>query len=137
MEVQGAKKWIVIEHQASSLFDLIVDSAFKQTTLGPGVWKTLVDNPSLQNKCNREGFNVESINTAYNYNAFIKVRIGIVANNQDGCNSCDSCIGFGVSLRGCNGLDTIVIRRTTCGNMAICGHFENKDTPAFGYIFVQ
>jgi len=49
------------------------------------MWKTLIGSQaSLQRNCNKEGFNV----------AIGKARIGIVGNNENDCNSCDSRIGF-------------------------------------------
>ena len=33
----------------------------------------------------------------------MNLRIGFVANNQNDCLSCDSCIGFGISVQGCDG----------------------------------
>ena len=90
-----------------------------------------MDGSRLQEHCGTEGFNINV--PGYGPNANLKVRIGIIANNENECNSCDSCIGFGTSVRGCNG----ETRKTTCGNIAICGQLNNKNTVAFGYIFVQ
>ncbi|CAB3998900.1 Hypothetical predicted protein, partial [Paramuricea clavata] len=59
MKVNGARetKWIVVDHQAWSLFNEIADGIFKSTTAGKVKWKSLIDNSSLQKKCNKEGFN--------------------------------------------------------------------------------
>ena len=130
MKVNNVTKWIVINHQASSLFNVIVDGVFKNTAVGKEKWLSLMDGSLLQENCNREGFNLIK---SYRYRVQLKVRIGVIANNQNHCNSCDSCFGFGTSVRGCNGK----IRKTTCANIAICGKLNNKNTPAFGYIFVQ
>ena len=129
MKVSVVTKWIVINHNASSLFDVIADGVFINTNAGKGNWLSLMDGSLLQENCNREGFNVQ-----YKYNSVkVKVRIGIMANNEDHCYTCDSCIGFGTSVRGCDR----AIRKTTCGNIAICKQLNNTNTPAFGYIFVQ
>ena len=130
MEVNNLTKWIVINYKASSLSNAIADGDFKKTKVGKDKWLSLVDGSRLQENCNEEGFN---INIPTWHPRKLKVRIGIIANNQNNCESCDSCIGFGTSTRGCDGK----IRKTTCGNIAICGYFFNKNTPAFGYIFVQ
>ena len=132
MKVNNVTKWIVINYNASSLFDVIADGVFRNTTVEKNKWLSLMDGSDLQQHCNKEGFN---INTPGHYspNAHLKVRIGIIANNQNDCNSCDSCIGFGTLVRGCDG----ETRKTTCGNIGICGQLDNKNTAAFGYIFVQ
>ena len=65
----------------------------------------------------------------------VKVRIGIVANNQDDCESCDSCIGFGTSIRSCQGSD---VTNKSCGpSRAGCSGNSNINMAAFGHILVQ
>ena len=130
MEVNGLTKWIRINHKASSLFNVIADGDFKNTGVGKNTWLSLMDGSLLQHHCNKKGFNINT--TGYDL-AHLKVRIGIIANNENDCKSCDSCFGFGTSIRGCDG----EIIKTTCGNIAICNNLDNKNTPAFGYIFVQ
>ena len=128
--MKNVTKWLVINHEASSLFDVIADGCFKNTTVGKNRWLSLINGSFLQENCNKEGFNINSADIAF---AYAKVRIGIMANNQTDCESCDSCFGFGTTVRGCDG----EIRKTTCGNIVICGELNNKNTSAFGYIFVQ
>ena len=130
MKVNNLTKWIVINYKASSLFNVIADGDFKNMNVGKHKWLSLMDGSLLQHHCKKEGFN---INTPGYESAHLKVRIGIIANNENDCKSCDSCIGFGTSIRGCD--DEII--KTTCGNIAICNELENKNSPAFGYIFVQ
>jgi hypothetical protein len=130
----GATKWIAIDYEASSLFGVIAHGGFTSTSIGKEAWKSLLDELSIDKYCNREGFNVDVGNT-YNPDAYIKVRIGMVTNNFDHCNHCDSCIGFGISLRGCDGK----MRRSSCGNIkALCTSQEtDTDTATFGFILVQ
>jgi len=45
----------------------------------------------LQNNCNKEGFN-----SVVNAGTEVKVRIGIIGNEQNDCNSPDSAIGIGI-----------------------------------------
>ena len=130
MNVNGVTNWIVINRQASSLFSLSADGVFKSTTVGKNTWLSLMDDSCLQQNCNREGFNINLPDAGLVY---MKVRIGIAANNENDCLSCNSCFGFGTSVRGCWG----AIRKTTCGNIAICNELDNKNTEAFGCIFVQ
>ena len=130
MKVNGVTKWIVINYKASSLFNVIADEDFKDTSVGKNTWLSLMDGSRLQENCNKEGFNA---NREGHILTHLKVRIGIIADDHDNCSSCNSCIGFGTSVRGCDG----EIRNTTCGNIAICNKLNNTNTPAFGYIFVQ
>ncbi|XP_028396024.1 uncharacterized skeletal organic matrix protein 5-like [Dendronephthya gigantea] len=140
MKVNGQTRWIALDYAASSLYNVIRNEIFKNTSVGKNKWKSLIDGSVLQPNCNQEGFsinikyekNMKEKGKTYVYSSYLRVRIGIVANNQDDCKSCDSCIGFGTSA-GCNN----DIRKTTCGNMAICNNLNNKDTAAFGFILVN
>ena len=131
MKVNDVTKWIAINRQASSLFSVIADGAFKSTAVGKDKWLYLMYGSLLQESCHREGFNIDT--RGYNLGD-LKVRIGIIADNQNDCMSCNSCIGFGTSLRHCSDGEA---RNITCGNMDICGVFDSKNTAAFGYILVQ
>ena len=127
MKVNNVTKWIVIDHQQSSLLKVIKEGE-KSKDVERNKWLSLMDGSRLQEKCNKQGFNIKGDN-----NSHLKLRIGIIADNQNNCKSFASCIGFGTSVRGCDGKT----RKTTCGNIAICGQLDNKNTAAFGYIFVQ
>ena len=122
---QDGRHFVVINHQASSLFNVIADEVFTNTNIGKDKWLSLMDGSRLQENCHEEGFNINS----QLHSAYLKVRIGIIADNHY-CRSCNPCIGFGTSLRGCCG----EIKKTTCGNISICNKLDNKDTPSFGYI---
>ena len=127
MSVAGQyPKFIVLNQAASSLFALIGDGTFRASTLGRNGWKALIgqSQASLQHNCNREGFNVQS-DAVHS-----KARIGIISNQENDCNSCDSRIGFGTGgyPDGSN----------TCGNLARHDTDNgDKDIKAFGYILVQ
>ena len=129
MKVNNVTKWIMINHQQSPLFN-VIKGGEKNKNIERNKWLSLMDGSRLQEKCNKQGFN---INIEGDNNSHLKLRIGIIADNENNCKSCDSCIGFGTSVRGCDGKT----RKTTCGNIAICGKLNNKNTAAFGYIFVQ
>ena len=132
MKVNGVTRWIVVDHQASSLFNVIGAGNFKATAVGRQAWASLINNLSLQDNCNEQGFNIQKKHSLYQDQG-MDVRIGLVANNENDCLSCNSCIGFGTSVRGCNN----DVKSTTCGNiMAICGGY-NRDIAAFGYVLVQ
>ena len=138
MNVSDVTKWIMINDiQASSLFNLIADGVFNSTNVGRETWRSLIDPSFFQENCNVEGLNVQpNISSFGNY---VKVRIGIVANNQNDCGTCDSCIGFGISARSCGGYD---LTSTSCGVSRVACDRENRKEPnknmaAFGYILVQ
>ena len=88
---------------------------------------SLINGASLQDYCNMEGFNVQCPRFGG------KARIGILSNNQNDCDSCDSVIGFGIEMK---------TRKWSSGNI----HYvrrkygrEGRDikVKTFGYIFVQ
>ena len=126
MKIGQQISFIVINRSASSLHSLIADGKFRATSLGRDTWKLLIGpEASLQVGCNKEGFNSHMVGRVHS-----KARIGIISNQENHCNSCDSRIGFGTG-----GLhdDT-----NSCGNQAT--HYPdngNKHIKAVGYIFVQ
>lgn len=116
----------VISKEASSLFSLIADGEYRSTSLGRDKWKSLIGSEgSLQTNCEKEGFNAKC-----RHPAFSKARIGILGNNEEGCGTCDSRIGFGIA-----GKES---KPNTCGNRAKHntdnGH---KNIKTMGYILVQ
>ncbi|CAH3139613.1 unnamed protein product, partial [Pocillopora meandrina] len=131
MRVGNVTEWLVINKQASSLHSLVADNNYKPTSLGRDKWKSLIDESSLQLKCNKEGFNVKCP-TARDHSAF--TRIGIISNNEEHCNSCDSRIGIGSGgTRG--GMDGT----NSCGNEAIAFKSDNgeKHIKANCYILIK
>ena len=121
MKIDQQLKFIVIHKQADSLYSLIADGQYRNTSLGRDKWKELIGSQgSLQYDCNKEGFNVvcSHIQTS-------KARIGIVGNNENKCDSCDSRIGFGTGGYPNNS--------NTCGNEAV----GDSHIKAMRYILVQ
>ena len=127
MKIGQQFKSVVINHQARSLSSLIGDGKYRATSLGRNTWKKLIGSrASLQNNCNKEGFN--AIGTDSNHS---KARIGILGNNENDCISCDSRIGFGTG-----GYPNDL--RNTCGNEAVSrGDNGDKHIKTMGYILVQ
>ena len=70
MKVNNVTKWIVINHNASSLFDVIAGGVFKNTTAGKKKWLSLMDASYLGGYCQKEGFNLQLQGT---YGAGVKV----------------------------------------------------------------
>ena len=127
MKVDGQDRFIVINNKASSLYSLIADGQFRATTLTRDTWKSLVgEEASLQLYCNQQGFNAKVESNPGGPEA----RIGILANEQNDCGSCDSRIGFGT---GGPHDDS-----NTCGNEAQYSPDNgDKHIKAMGYILVQ
>ena len=82
-------------------------------------WLNLVPGGGLQGNCNKEGFNnvINSFTVAY-------VRIGILGNEQNDCDSPDTAIGIGIggSRSSSSGITT--------------GSTHNR-VAARGYIFIR
>ncbi len=128
MSVNGDKKWMMFDYEASSLYSLIADGQYHPTSAGRATWLSLIAGSSLQENCNYEGFNINL--TAVDLHVQIYLRLGLVGNNQNHCETPDSCIGFGVEyIYGDE-------HNLACGNRVF--HYTNPvDLRAFGYIFVQ
>ena len=93
---------------------------------GRDTWKSLIGSEaSLQYNCNKEGFNAYGEHLDHS-----KARIGILGNNENDCDSCDSRIGFGTGGKHDN--------NNACGNEARHrGDNGNKHIKVMGYILVQ
>jgi hypothetical protein len=127
MSYNGTKKWATIDSPADSLYSLIADGQFRATNAGKSTWKSLIAGASLQNNCNREGFNV-------NFNENYTMRIGIVANNEEDCDSCNSRLGFSTAYVNSDGVWT---QTMVCGNRVTWPNAERISLVTFGYILVQ
>ena len=126
MMIDNQAKFITISRNASSLYSVIADGQYRNTSLGRNTWKSLIGSEaSLQHNCNQEGFN-----TVGKEASFSKARIGIIGNNEGNCGSPDSRIGFGTG--------GYPETRNTCGNEAKHkGDNRDKQIRAMGYILVQ
>jgi hypothetical protein len=142
MKYGGRLRAISFSYPASSLYDLIADGNYRQIHVGRSQWKSLISGSSLQRHCNREGFNVRSASTVSYFKALtVKVRLGIIANQQKHCGSPDSYVGLGAEggmkypSVWCQPPDKSV---NSAGNLAQC-HPDNgnKNTKAMAYILVR
>lgn len=119
----------------------LMTNDFQATSIGRTAWKALAgSSSSLQYNCNHEGFNVYPSKELSP--SAMHTRIGIVANNEDGCVNPDSVIGFGISdgQQYTNG-DACWCYTTlapTVGNFAPCAPCSpdngEANLPTFGYI---
>ena len=123
MKVSHQLNFIVINKEANSLYSLIADEQYRDTSLGRDTWKKLLGSQgSLQLNCNKNGFNVVCSTT--------RARIGIVGNDGSPCSGCDSRIGFGTG----GGNDD----SNTCGNVAYHSTDNgDKNIKAMGYVLVK
>jgi len=127
MKIGQQMRFTVFNKQANSLHSLIADGKYCSTSLGRDTWKTLIGSwASLQNNCNKEGFNVKCDDIASS-----KARIGIISDNDNGCFTCGSRIGFGTG--------GYPVDSNTCGNEASRHQPDNgeKHIKTMGYILVQ
>ena len=126
MKINHQLRFIVINRHANSLFSLIADGKYRATSLGRNTWKSLIGSrASLQPSCSKEGFNAVGDSPRHS-----KARIGITANQQNDCGSCDSRIGFGTG--------GLFDDSNTCGNQATHAPDNgDKHIKAIGYILVQ
>ena len=129
MTRNNVTNWILVKlvnYTATTLYSLIKDGNYRETNAGRAEWMSLINGTLLQDSCNKEGFNVQCSKT--NRGAR-KSRIGILGNNQDKCDSCDSVIGFGIEMKKW---------KWSSGNIY---YIDNQDIDiklkTFGYIFVQ
>ena len=91
MKIGNQTNFVSINKTAKALYSLIADGQFRATSLGRDTWKTLIGSQtSLQQNCNKEGFNVASTCSSHS-----KARSGFLRNNENECDTADSRIGFG------------------------------------------
>ena len=130
MKSGDQSRWLKVQHKATSLLAALTDGNYRpfDKAIGRQAWKGLLAGSSLQPNCSREGFN-NSVG-----GAFAKVRIGIIANEQDNCGTPDSRIGFGGAGNPCG-----LVADTSVGNGAGCGGDSgNKNIKAdFGWILAR
>jgi hypothetical protein len=48
MTVNGSRKWMMLDYEASSLYSVIADGQYQSTTAGRPAWKSLIADSSLQ-----------------------------------------------------------------------------------------
>ena len=116
-----------VKIQTSTLLEMFKDGTEKITTVGRRGWLDLVPDSVLQPNCNKEGFNIMSQRR-------VKVRLGIVANNEDDCGTPNSLIGFGAGSNGDSCGKNVDI---SCGVFTVCNGNSYMVKPMTGYIFIR
>jgi hypothetical protein len=127
----GATRMLTLPLASTSLQTLIgTTNAYMATAAGRDAWKGLLQTASLQPYCNREGVNAQG-NTFGGI--WPSVRLGIVSNQENQCDSPDSWIGVGGRGTAC-GINPAI----SVGNSARCSADNGDlDRAAFGYVFVR
>ncbi len=132
---------------APSLLQLFGQGAYQPTYFGRSAWQGLIQGGSLLPNCNREGFNVrpysnpssagQVYNDAFN-TGVLRVRFGILTNQENDCITPDAVIGVGIAGVACGPLPQ-GLSNTSAGNMAACGSTPNNPSnePAWAYVFVR
>ncbi|CAB3979793.1 Hypothetical predicted protein [Paramuricea clavata] len=143
MKYGGRLRAFSFSYKASSLYNLIADGNHRHIHVGRAQWKSLISGSSLQRNCNREGFNLRGDSTLSKFKVTVKVRLGIIANQQNDCSTPDSYVGLGaeggwnypVDSNWCQPPDKSL---NSAGNLAQCSPDNgNKNTKAMAYILVR
>ena len=53
MKVGGTTRWITFGYRASSLYSLIADGKYRETSIGKTKWRSLLPTSSMQSNCNK------------------------------------------------------------------------------------
>ena len=133
MKIKNSVNFILIPYPAKSLYHIISDAKHCSTSVPRDTWKSLYVDSSLQKNCGEQGFNV-----APRGNAFAGVRLGIIGNNENDCETADFFLGFGAIEISRRGFCNIRNKVNSCGNSAYCGSDNgDKEVQAMGYTFVR
>jgi len=116
----GDDKNPIIPKEGITLFDLFKSDVFYQTYLSKEKWINLIPNSKLQKNCNKQGFNNKVVSEQ-------KVRIGIIGNQENDCNSPDSRLGIG-GYGKFGGVDS----SNSVGNEAKHNGKDNRGIKTFG-----
>ena len=116
MRAKNATNQILLSYSASSLYSVIADGHYRNTSLGSDTWKSLVRGSHLRPNCTiKEGFNTGI--------SPIEARIGVVSGKNKQCSETDSVVGFGTAFK------------ISCGSVDFGRKIHSES--AFGYILLQ
>ena len=124
------QRWIVVNDTETSLQSAVTLATMKVIDSGAAAraaWKSLLVNPavSLQANCNQVVFNRGVWP--------LRVRLGLIANQEGDCNTPDSFVGFGGGYTDCLGTTG-----PASGNVGSCSaDLGDRFTTSFGYIMVR
>jgi hypothetical protein len=121
----GTKTRYIIAAVSWNSLEQIFSSWYTPTYLTREVWKTIIDDSSLQTECNKEGFNTIWDSTTHN-----QTRFWIISNQEDNCSTPDSSIWIWIK-RWSNSIASV-------WNYANYGPDNgDKTTSSFWYLYVR
>lgn len=132
-------KYMILPKKSNSLLDLFKTSTYTPFDISYGVnaWREVISNGNIRTDCTREGFNsFSSSNACKNASANNKcarIRIGIIGDENNKCDSPDSRIGIGGDGTRCSQGSQSV------GNTHQCSNFSSnrRDITSMGYVWVR
>ncbi len=111
----------------ATLRDLMAGTTLATTFAGRTSWEGLVPGAVVRDGCLQEGVN-NNPNTTNTL--VVRVRLGLLGNNESHCGSPDSVVGVGINHPSCSG-----------GNAPAAGHYMcsggSANTPAFAWVWVR
>jgi hypothetical protein len=126
-----ALQYQVLDIVGDSLFSVIEPDVHVPSGVSKPSWLSLISGSALQINCDREGINARKDGLLGDFH---RVRIGIISNGEDNCDTPDSRLGIGGE--GSTGIDA---PGPSVGNAA--GDLENNDPDveleAFALVFVR
>ena len=111
---------------ANSLFALFSPDKYVATSGTKAGWSALIPMPALQANCNKEG-----VNNAPNGMAGARVRLGLLGNTQNDCNTPESAIGVGLGNFACQPNPFMSVGNIDCEPNPVV------KKPGMGWIFVR
>ena len=118
-----------MEERQPSLHSVISKNVFVPVFVGRDLWSSAVQGVSLQKRCNKEGINARDNRYGGTH---AQARIGIIANDQSDCRTCDSFVGVGTFVQGCHA--RWLLSGTSAGNANTCSKVAN---PVFVHVLVR
>ncbi len=133
MHVANQVAWLVLPIQGTSLFHLMKDDKAIETSLPTAKWLGLLPGAKLQSECKAQGLNINPGKGQLALYNHARVRIGLVGNAENDCQTPDSRIGLGGAGGTCGQSPTM-----TCGNAAGCyDGAQVANHPAIGYVLAR
>jgi hypothetical protein len=126
---------ILLALTAPSMLSALSSAVPMRTSAGRGAWKGLLPGSSLEANCNEEGLNLGVVATPPIF--FARVRIGIVANNEDECLTPDSWLGIGGLGPEGPSVPNGFAPSTVGNRVAFAGDNGEQSIAAFAYVFVR
>ena len=133
---------VMVEGQAAAMTLAVSGSSVLHLMRGPFVqvarprqdWLALVPGAAVQPNCNQGGIN------NFSANPYVRVRIGMIANQEADCQTPDSFIGVGGgggSGNGCFGTGAFLPPSAGSVSGGICNPTPGPNHPAFAYVYVR